>query len=174
MSKSTAEDVKAEAKSAKDDLTKAARDAAKDAKHGIQEEARRRAEGAKEGVADEVQDVASGLRKAADDMRDGSPQERTIGQLASGLADISDAIRDKDLGQAANELGAFAKRNPLLFLGGAALAGFVATRFATASARRDDGDGTSHTAGEARHTAPAAPRTPATPTTQGQQPGGRS
>ncbi|MFX0544444.1 hypothetical protein ACEWPL_002735 [Roseovarius sp. S1116L3] len=134
------EDLKQQAKAASADLGASARDATQDAAGAVREEATRRAESAKSGVADEVSDVATALRKAADDMRNGSPQERTIGQIAGGLADVSDTIRDKDLGQMAEELSGFAKRNPLLFLGGVALAGFAATRFATASARRDSND----------------------------------
>ncbi|SEL36913.1 hypothetical protein SAMN05421666_3480 [Roseovarius nanhaiticus] len=140
----TSEDLKQQAKTATADLKESARETAKDAAGAVRSEASRRAESAKSGVAGEVSDVASALRKAADDMRDGSPQERTFGQIAGSLADVSDQIRDKDLGEMANEISSFAKRNPLLFLGGAALAGFAATRFATASARRgDDGADTS-------------------------------
>lgn len=137
----TSSDIKAKAKSVTEDLGTSARETAQDAAGAVREEAARRADSAKSGVADEVSDVASALRKAADNMRDGSPQERTFGQIAGGLADVSDSIRGKDLGEMASELSSFAKRNPMLFLGGIALAGFAATRFATASARRDNDDG---------------------------------
>ena len=133
----TSTHLKDEARAATADLKESARETASDAAGAVRSEATRRVEGAKSGVADEVSDVASALRKAADDMRGGSPQERTFGQIAGGLADLSDEIRGKDLGEMANQVGSFAKRNPLLFLGGAALAGFAATRFASASARRD-------------------------------------
>ncbi len=141
MTKSTspnADEIKTKAKAAAEDLGANARETAQGAASAVREEATRRAEETKSGVANEVADVASALRKAADDMRDGSPQERTFGQIASSLADVSDSIRGKDLGEMANEISGFAKRNPMLFLGGIALAGFAATRFATASARRDD------------------------------------
>ena len=92
-----------------------------------------RAAGAKDGVADEVNDVASALRKAAGDMRGGSVQERTMSQIASGLADVSETIRGKDLSELSGDLSAFARRNPVAFLGGAALLGFAATRFAKAT-----------------------------------------
>ncbi len=134
----TAGGLKHEARETSENLTEAARQTATDASRAIREEAATRADSAKAGVAGEVSDVASALRKAAEDMRDGSAQERTFGQIASTLADVSDTIRDKDLGQVANEVSDFAKRNPLLFIGGVALAGFAATRFAMASARSDD------------------------------------
>jgi len=88
---------------------------------------------AKDAAADEVKGVASALRTAAEEMRSGSPQERTFSQIAEGLADASDAMRDKDLGEIVGAVSDFAKRNPMVFLGSAALIGFAATRFAKAS-----------------------------------------
>lgn len=91
----------------------------------------------KSSVADEVSGVASALRTAAEEMRSGSPQERTFGQIAEGLADASDALRDKDLSTMVEDVTKFARKNPLVFLGGAALIGFAATRFAKASDEAD-------------------------------------
>lgn len=88
---------------------------------------------AKDAAADEVKGVASALRTAAEEMRSGSPQERTFSQIAEGLADASDAMKNKDLGEMVGAVSDFAKRNPMVFLGSAALIGFAATRFAKAS-----------------------------------------
>ncbi|MFN4156215.1 MAG: hypothetical protein ACK4HF_16330 [Paracoccaceae bacterium] len=96
-------------------------------------EVRSKAEDAKDGVADEVNDVASALRRASEELRGGSAQERTLGTLASGLADASDQIRDKDLGQIVQMVSKVARENPMMFLGGAALLGFAASRYAKAS-----------------------------------------
>ncbi|MFN7225198.1 MAG: hypothetical protein ACK4MS_14375 [Paracoccaceae bacterium] len=96
-------------------------------------EVRSRAGNAKDGVADEVKDVAAALRRASEDLRGGSAQERTLGTIASSLADVSDQIRDKDLGQIAQMVSKVARENPILFLGGAALLGFAASRYAKAS-----------------------------------------
>lgn len=137
------EDLKTKARdtasAVKEDVTKAAQSAART----VQDEAAHYADRSKETAAREVRGVASALRTAADELRDGSPQERTFSQLADGLADASDTIRDKDLGEVVSGLNSFARRNPLLFLGGAALAGFAATRFARATAR-DPQDGTQY------------------------------
>ncbi|QPM92497.1 hypothetical protein [Pseudooceanicola algae] len=104
------------------------------------EEANRQADRAKSGVASELSGIASALGTAADELRHGSPQEQVFGQVAKGLSGVSDAIRDRDLAEIASDVSAFARRNPLGFLGGAALAGFAATRFAKASsAARDRG-----------------------------------
>ena len=88
---------------------------------------------AKDVAADEVQGVASALRTAANELREGSPQAKTFSQIAETLADAADSLRGKDLGQMMNAANAFARRNPLIFLGSAALVGFAATRFAKAS-----------------------------------------
>ncbi|WP_299681479.1 hypothetical protein [uncultured Roseobacter sp.] len=100
---------------------------------GAKAEASRRADAAKETAASEVGDVASALRRAADEFRDGSPQERTFSQLADGIADVSDTIRGKDLGEMVRDVSDFARRNPAPFLAGAALMGFAAVRFTRAS-----------------------------------------
>lgn len=122
-------DVKDAARRTADKATETAQNVAEQARDAASE----RAGQAKENVADEMSGIASALRTAASEMRQGSPQERTFGQIAESLADASEAVRDRDLGQMASDLSGFAKRNPLIFLGGAALAGFAATRFAKAS-----------------------------------------
>ena len=123
------EKVKATAASA----TQEAKTRAKDVADTVASDAASYADDAKGAAADEVKGVASALRTAADELRSGSPQERTFSQLADGLADASDSMRDKDLGEMVGAVTDFAKRNPFVFLGGAALVGFAATRFAKAS-----------------------------------------
>lgn len=92
-----------------------------------------KAEDAKASVAGEVQNMASVLRNAADEMRGGSPQERSIAFVADHLADASDALRDKDVGEILHGITRVARQNPILFLGGAALLGFAASRYLKAS-----------------------------------------
>ena len=99
-------------------------------------EVKSQANDAKATVADEVKDVAMALRRAASDLRGGSAQERTLGQIASTLADASEQLRDKDLGEIMQAASRVARENPLLFLGGAALLGFAASRYAKASSDR--------------------------------------
>ncbi|WP_299971068.1 hypothetical protein [uncultured Roseobacter sp.] len=126
QAKETASDVSSQAKTAARDVAQNAASAAKD-----------QADTAKSSVADEMSGVASALRTAAEEMRSGSPQERTFGQIAEGLADASEAMRNKDLSEMVQDVSAFARKNPLVFLGGAALIGFAATRFAKASNTQD-------------------------------------
>lgn len=102
-------------------------------------EVRAKADGAKDGVADEVKDVAMALRHASEELRGGSAQERTLGSIATSLADASDALRDKDLGEIVQMVSKVARNNPALFLGGAALLGFAASRYAKASSSHNGG-----------------------------------
>ncbi len=104
---------------------------------------RSHADDAETEAASEVDDVASAPRRAADEMRGGSAQERALGQIASSLADASDAIRDKDLGEISQDINKVARDIPILFLGGAALLGFAASRYAKATGERSTPSGTS-------------------------------
>lgn len=120
---------KATAASASEEVKARAQDVA----DTVTTEASTYADKTKVAASQEVKGVASALRTAAEEMREGSPQERTFSQIAEGLADASDSMRDKDLGEMAGAVSDFAKRNPMVFLGTAALIGFAATRFAKAS-----------------------------------------
>lgn len=88
---------------------------------------------AKVNMAGEVKNVAASLRRESEQLRGGSAQQRTMGQIASGLADTSDALRDRNIGEIMRSVRTVARENPILFLGGAALLGFAASRFANAS-----------------------------------------
>jgi uncharacterized protein YjbJ (UPF0337 family) len=101
-------------------------------------EVRTQANEAKDNVAGEVKDVATALRRAAEDLRSGSAQERTLGQVANGIADASDALRDKDLGEMVTSVSKIARDNPVLFLGGAMLLGFAASRYAKATSEHSE------------------------------------
>ncbi|GAD56188.1 hypothetical protein [Limimaricola cinnabarinus] len=92
----------------------------------------------KDDAANETSKIANALRKAADDLHDGSPQERVFAKLADTVADTADGMRDMELDEMAYAVNDFARRNSAAFLGGAALLGFVAARFMKASARHDD------------------------------------
>jgi hypothetical protein len=99
------------------------------------EEVTHRAEGAKSSIADELSGVAEALRHASDEMRDNSTSRRAVGWVADSLNDVSQAMRNRETSQLMSDIGGFARRNPALFLGGAALVGFAISRFAKASSR---------------------------------------
>ena len=145
-------------KSGSESLGDAARRTASDAADSARGLAADQTDRAKDAVADDVSSVAHALRTAADDLREGSAQERTFAQIADTLADAADAIRGKDLGEMVSEATQIARRNPMTFLGGAALLGFTAVRFAKAT-----GGGTSRRATHRAEPRPGPTTTPTSP-----------
>jgi hypothetical protein len=117
-----------------------ARDTAGEYANRARDEAYARGEEYRDYAASETGKVASALRKASEDLRAGSPQERFVGQMADGVADAADRMRGMSLEEIARDSSEFARRHPAAFLGGAALVGFAAARFLKASAQADDDD----------------------------------
>lgn len=131
--KQAVSDATQEAKTHASKLADKAKDEARTLADDARSMAQDRAETYKNTAAGEATKVADALRKASDDLRDGSPQERAVGEIAAGLAGVADTIRDRDIGDLISDATDFARRNPAAFLGGAALLGFAASRFAKAS-----------------------------------------
>ena len=136
--KDAANDATARAKGVVDEVKEQAKSVAADARETVKHEVEARTNAARDAAAGEVNNVASALRRAAEESRKGSAQERTFGQIADSLADFSDTIGSKDLGTVVSDVSTFARRNPMTFLAGAALAGFAVSRFVKASERDDD------------------------------------
>jgi hypothetical protein len=92
------------------------------------------AEGNKGRVAGQIDSLASALNKAADELED-SEQPQFAGyarQIAGGVNSFSSAIRDKGVDELLGMVSRFARSNTAAFIGGAALLGFAASRFAMA------------------------------------------
>ena len=136
--KDAANEATARAKGVVDEVKEQAKSVAADARETVRHEVEARTTAARDAAAGEVNNVASALRRAAEESRKGSAQERTFGQIADSLADVSDTIGNKDLGTVVSDVSTFARRNPMTFLAGAALAGFAVSRFVKASERDDD------------------------------------
>jgi hypothetical protein len=101
------------------------------------------AEAAKDGAAARASEEAARLREAADGVDPGSLAHAATERLAESLGDAARSIRHTDLGHVTDDLAAFARRQPLLFFGGAALLGFAAGRMFKASERADHASGRS-------------------------------
>jgi hypothetical protein len=98
------------------------------------ESAKSYAEANKGKVAGQIDSLASALNKAADELESGE-QAQFAGyarQLAGGVNGFSSAIRDKGVEELLGMVGNFARSNTAAFIGGAALLGFAASRFAMA------------------------------------------
>lgn len=140
-----AESARRAAGQAAEDARRAAADLGAEAKHAagkaaddMKAEARSFAEEQKEAVAGRVDGMADALRSAAGSLDDQS-QSAMAGyarEAASSLEGVSDALSKKSLDDLVDTVEDFARRQPVAFLGGAVLAGFVMSRFAKSSAER--------------------------------------
>tara|TARA_R110002020_G_scaffold3766_24_gene16654 strand:+ start:5336 stop:5995 length:660 start_codon:yes stop_codon:yes gene_type:complete len=107
---------------------------------GATDKAKSFADDQKDLAAGQVNGVASAINKVADEL-DGTDQQ-TVGRyardLASGLSGLGKTIEDRDVDDLMGMAQDFGRKQPVAFLGAAALAGFVASRFALASNHRRD------------------------------------
>lgn len=121
-----------EALSAAQARTETLKAEAEDAMAAANAEALRRTEAAKGRTAEEISRTAHGLETAAAEL-EGSPfQQDLLREAAGGLEQLSRAVDGRSIAQMTGDLSDFARRNPVGFLGGAALAGFALARFARA------------------------------------------
>ncbi len=99
-----------------------------------------KAEEVRETIADEGERMASSLREAAG--QQSGMQGRVLETMASGVASVSDSLRSRDVSTLMSDIQSFAKRNPAIFVAGAAAAGLLLARFAAQASRsQDDGMG---------------------------------
>jgi hypothetical protein len=87
-------------------------------------------------AAAEVDGYACALHETARQLHEQS-QDRVAGyteRLADGLDDFARNLRERDLRDGFDRLTDFARRQPMLFLGGAVAAGFAFTRFLKSTA----------------------------------------
>jgi hypothetical protein len=89
-------------------------------------------------AAGQINGVAAAITKVADEL-DGSDQQtvaRYARDLASGLSKMGKTVESRDIDDLMGMAQDFGRQQPVAFLGAAALAGFVASRFALASTHR--------------------------------------
>lgn len=89
-------------------------------------------------AAGQINGVATAIGKVADEL-DQSDQKaiaRYARDLASGISNVGKTVEDRDVDDLMHLAQDFGRKQPLAFLGAAALAGFVASRFALASSHR--------------------------------------
>jgi ElaB/YqjD/DUF883 family membrane-anchored ribosome-binding protein len=107
------------------------------------EGARARAEqAAQQGVqrgAEQVGGIARAIHRAADELESDSPElARTIHDAAGRVDGMARALRQRSPGDLLRSAEDFARRQPMVFLGVATVAGFALARFARASSRHHD------------------------------------
>lgn len=95
-----------------------------------------KAEEVRETIADEGERMASSLRDAAG--QQSGVQGRVLETMASGVASVSDTIRSRDVTTLMSDIQSYARRNPAIFVAGAAAAGLLLARFAAQAGRTQD------------------------------------
>jgi vacuolar-type H+-ATPase subunit E/Vma4 len=132
--KAAAQQAGSAARRAAEDLADRARDAAE----GVKERARTAASEQKNQAAERLSGFAEALRTASSDLdqRGQSVASGFVRQAADGLDHVSGAVRSRDLDDLVATVESFARRQPVVFLGSAVLAGFGLARFVKSSAER--------------------------------------
>ena len=110
----------------------AVKKAAESATQTVTDKAAEVAERQKGYAADQIEHFARALEKVGDEMQAG--QSSVVGDYQ-----FAERVQDKDLGQIASIAEDFGRRQPLAFLGLAAIAGLAASRFLMASNTRSTG-----------------------------------
>lgn len=104
----------------------------------VAERARTFASQQKDYAAGQMDGIAMALSRVADDMSTGD--QAMVGnyarQIADGMQRFSSNIRTKSVDELIGMAQDFGRRQPVAFIGAAALAGLIASRFIMASARR--------------------------------------
>ncbi|HEX2199530.1 MAG TPA: hypothetical protein VHG88_13065 [Burkholderiales bacterium] len=87
-------------------------------------------------AAGSLGDFAGALRKSAEQMQQGGQHAsaaRFAQTAASGLEQLSGALKNRDLETMLRDAEGFARRQPVAFFGAAVFAGFLAVRFLKSS-----------------------------------------
>lgn len=107
----------------------------------------------KDFLAEQINAIADAVSKVAGELD--KPEQKATARyardLAGGLSSLSGQVKTNDVDQLMGKAQSFGREQPLAFLGAAALAGFLASRFAVASAHRNQ-TGKSKTSGERQST----------------------
>ena len=93
----------------------------------------------KDMAASQLSGIAAAITKVADELQtDQSAVAGYARDLASSVGKFADTVQNKNVDDLVGMAEDFGRKQPVAFLGAAALAGFVASRFALASAHRRD------------------------------------
>jgi uncharacterized protein YjbJ (UPF0337 family) len=115
-----------------------AREKASEAVHDARQKAETNLSSQKQRATDQLANVSSALRETSGNLRD-SEQESIAGYFESAAEQVdrlSGYFRDRSVGELVDEVEDIARREPALFLGGAALLGILGSRFFKSSERR--------------------------------------
>lgn len=124
--------------STKEQVKETVRETTKNVTDAAKEQARSKYEEKKNVIADEIGNLASALRQAGTELKTLN-QTSVAANITTRIADRLDGVKGqfagKDLDGMIHEVEDFGRRNPAVFLAGAAALGFVAIRFLKSSSR---------------------------------------
>lgn len=158
----------------RDELKERARDSAEDVKGAAQRQAESLFDHQKSAAAEQTHKISQVLHKMGDefDQQQQPTFSRWVNQLASQTDRVSDQLRHQDLRHLLRTAGAYSRREPMLFMGGAIAAGFLVSRFLRSSRRHSHDHTTASPSalGAYQNASPDAPgRTPGGVTHPGSQ-----
>lgn len=88
-------------------------------------------------AADHAEDSADQIKEAGDAFDSGSWAQEATHRIADNLSEAAQSMRNADFAAIQDDVTDFARRQPLVFFGGAALLGFAAARMLKASDRAE-------------------------------------
>lgn len=104
-------------------------DALNSAKDHIVDAAHAEAEDARARTVDSIENAGRAAQAAGDTFQPDTLQAAALDQIGAQINSVAAQLRSKPVDEMVDDVAVFARKNPLLFLGGAALVGFAAARF---------------------------------------------
>ena len=99
----------------------------------------KQADRGKDQAAEGLTQVAQSVRRLSTDMQESQPQIASVAETAADQAErIANYLRETDAREMLNTVEDVARRQPILFLGGAFLLGMAASRFIKAASGGND------------------------------------
>lgn len=142
-------------------------DEAKTQLEGVTEKAKGIAADQKDLLVAQLGGVSGALQKVAGELDSGGEAgSRYVRMLAEGADKLTSTVRDNDVDQIIGIAQDFGRKQPVAFMGAAALLGFVASRFVLASASRKP-DAASSSGSASSGTGYGADRSGSTPSGSG-------
>jgi hypothetical protein len=100
----------------------------------VKEQSRRLAEQQREVGANGIGDFADAIHSAANELEPKMPQAASyVRDAADRIEGVASKLKEHSIDGLLNDVGGFARTQPLLFFAGAALAGFTLSRFLKSS-----------------------------------------
>lgn len=127
----------------------------------VTEKAKGMASEQKDLLAEQLGGVSSALGKVAGELEtNGEGSARYVRMIADGADKLTSTVKDNDIDDIMAIAQDFGRRQPVAFMGAAALLGFVASRFVVASASRKPEAGSSQYGSPSQYQPPKPPVSP--------------